>query len=323
MGVRKNQKSLSSAERQRFVAAVKQMKATGVYDQYVQWHVDAMGNMTTDPNYAHQGPAFLPWHREFILLFEQDLQAADQTLGNDASIMLPYWDWTQETSSEPSLNPLWADDFMGPDGDSTDGQRVKSGPFATDTTPGSENWVIRVHDPMDNAPVDFLQRSFGQDQQAPALPTPQQLSNIMTIQTYDNAPWDTTVPGSRSFRNLLEGWVTIRPVGPGPAMHNRVHVWVGGSMLPMSSPNDLIFFLNHCNVDRIWASWQELYPNADPYPPTNGAAQTGHNGEDVMVPWDGRVDPRPGATGQLPRLTPEDLLDAGKLGYSYEELVKI
>ena len=26
-------------------------------------------------------------------------------------------------------------------------------------------------------------------------------------------------------------------------------------MLPASSPNDPAFFLNHCNVDRIWEAW--------------------------------------------------------------------
>lgn len=90
MGTRKNQKFLTNDERGRFVAAVKRMKTVGIYDQYVQWHIDAMGNMTTDPNFAHQGPAFLPWHRQFILLFEQDLQAADKILGNDGSVTLPY-----------------------------------------------------------------------------------------------------------------------------------------------------------------------------------------------------------------------------------------
>lgn len=320
MGVRKNQKLLTPAERARFVAAVKQMKTARIYDQYVQWHVDAMGNMTTDPNFAHQGPAFLPWHREFILLFEQDLQVADKALGNDGSVTLPYWDWTSETSADPAVNPLWADDFLGPDGDPNNGQMVMSGPFATNTTPGQENWLLNVHDPMDNNPVNFLQRSLGQDPQAPNLPAPAQLSSVLNIKTYDSSPWDTRVAGTKSFRNALEGWVTISPTGQEPGMHNRVHVWVGGSMLPMSSPNDPIFFLNHCNVDRIWASWQALRPNADPFPPQNGQAQTGHNRDDVMVPFDGSNDPRPGAGGQLPRVTPADLLDLTQLGYTYDAL---
>jgi tyrosinase len=34
-----------------------------------------------------------------------------------------------------------------------------------------------------------------------------------------------------------------------------VHVWVGGDMGPGTSPNDPVFYLNHCNADRIWEEW--------------------------------------------------------------------
>jgi hypothetical protein len=37
-------------------------------------------------------------------------------------------------------------------------------------------------------------------------------------------------------------------------------MWVGGSMLPMTSPNDPCFFLHHCFVDKIWADWQAAHP---------------------------------------------------------------
>jgi len=40
-----------------------------------------------------------------------------------------------------------------------------------------------------------------------------------------------------------------------PCVHNRVHVWVGGDMLPSSSPTDPVFYMNHCNIDRIWEAW--------------------------------------------------------------------
>ena len=58
---------------------------------------------------------------------------------------------------------------------------------------------------------------------------------------FDTAYWDVF---SKGFSNALEGWIN------GPQLHNRVHVWVGGSMLINTSPNDPVFFVNHCNVDR-------------------------------------------------------------------------
>ena len=31
-------------------------------------------------------------------------------------------------------------------------------------------------------------------------------------------------------------------------------------MSPSTSPNDPVFYLNHCNVDRIWESWMRPSP---------------------------------------------------------------
>jgi len=68
---------------------------------------------------------------------------------------------------------------------------------------------------------------------------------------------------------------------------------VGGSMLPMSSPNDPIFMLHHCNVDRIWASGSySTRPRTSIRPA--GAAAMGHNFDDVMIPWGRPRGPAPG-----------------------------
>jgi tyrosinase len=59
MGIRQNQASLASAERAAVVAAVKTLKANGVYDTCVAQHRAAFMASPNDP--AHNGPAFLPW----------------------------------------------------------------------------------------------------------------------------------------------------------------------------------------------------------------------------------------------------------------------
>ena len=38
--------------------------------------------------------------------------------------------------------------------------------------------------------------------------------------------------------------------------HNAVHDWVGGSMIPYTSPNDPIFWFHHSQVDRLFYTWQ-------------------------------------------------------------------
>src|SRR5919107_3280816 len=35
--------------------------------------------------------------------------------------------------------------------------------------------------------------------------------------------------------------------------HDQVHVWIGGNMATFMSPLDPIFWLHHCNIDRLWA----------------------------------------------------------------------
>jgi tyrosinase len=37
--------------------------------------------------------------------------------------------------------------------------------------------------------------------------------------------------------------------------HNNVHDWIGGNMQTFMSPLDPIFWLHHCNIDRLWAEW--------------------------------------------------------------------
>ena len=42
--------------------------------------------------------------------------------------------------------------------------------------------------------------------------------------------------------------------------HNGVHVALGGTMGTFTSPLDPVFWMHHCNVDRLWAIWQEANP---------------------------------------------------------------
>lgn len=40
--------------------------------------------------------------------------------------------------------------------------------------------------------------------------------------------------------------------------HNTVHRNIAGNMATLLSPRDPIFWMHHCNIDRIWASWQRI-----------------------------------------------------------------
>ncbi len=267
---RKNQSTLTPNERAKFVAAVLALRVNGKYDQYVQWHVDSMPN-------AHRGPAFLPWHREFLRRYELDLQAVD------ATVTLPYWDWTIDNSAAATI---WDATLMGGNGRPSDG-RVMTGPFAFD----AGNWTLTIDGPD-------LRRRFGVSALAPTLPVPGDVTAALGDATYDVSPWSSL--SASGFRNRLEGWIN------GPQTHNRVHVWVGGSMSPASSPNDPVFFLHHCFVDKLWADWQAMHPGAA-YLPASGAG-AGHNLTDSMEPW--------ASLGSI--VTPASVLDHHALGYAYD-----
>ena len=261
---RRNVNNMQADEKAAFVNAVKNLKAAGGYDPYVLSHQDAMDQGTppgTNPlirNAAHRGPAFLPWHREFLRLLELDLRNID------SSVAIPYWDWAaDEALPDPTTATVWENDLMGGDGDGP-GNVVTTGPFR------QGEWETVD---SSGSPAGALRREFGVN--VPTLPTQAEVNNVLGRTPYDTSPWDTS--SNPSFRNEVEGWIN------GPALHNRVHVWVGGDMLPGTSPNDPVFFLNHCFEDKIWADWQAQHPTEQYLPQIGGPA--GHNVGDAMYPW--------------------------------------
>ena len=101
--------------------------------------------------------------------------------------------------------------------------------------------------------------------------------------------------------------------------HNQVHGAVGGS-LPngtyglMSDPGiaalDPIFYLHHCNIDRMWAVWNHA-GNKNPTEPAwlNGPAASGQR-EFVM----------PLPTNSSWVYTPDQMDDLSKVNYTYDTL---
>lgn len=219
------------------------------YDDYVYVHEQSMaGHPSSDPgpHPGHRSPMFFPWHREFLRQFENDLREVSA----DPSICLPYWDFSRDQSAADPGYPF-IDDFLGGDGTGA-GNEVETGMFAF-----ANGWTLTL------GGSDRLQRNFG-GSGAPTLPAETDITAALAETTYDSDPFDRTVPGNSSFRNLVEGWV-----GPqaGSNIHNRVHVWVGGSMLPATSPNDPVFFLNHAKEDELWAVWMQKHPTVPHYLP--------------------------------------------------------
>jgi tyrosinase len=208
--------------------------------------------------FAHRGPAFLAWHREFLFRFENALRSVAG--GAYPNVTVPYWDWT--------VDPFPASIVGGDGAASTD--IVTTGPFASSTG----DWPIAIG----QLGGPQLKRNF-----AAPLPgtifTAGQLNALMAHEIFDSAPWNDLSVANTSFRNVLEGWVA-------PGFHNSVHVLIGGNMMtPQRAVNDPVFWLHHANVDRIWGKWQELYPYDFHHMPFGNEAADGHNAFDTMTPF--------------------------------------
>lgn len=276
MAIRKDANTLSAAERTELVNAILELKAAGIYDQFVLRHANAVMNA------IHRCPAFLPWHRRFIWDLERELQrvSANPNLG------LPYWNWPQGGAGAS----MWNDDLLGGNGDPLN-EVVTTGTFR------EGQWTI-VN--SSGVPAGPLTRAFGRQGWAQSLPTQAEIDQVLAVTPYDRPLWNEN--SDPSFRNQLEGF-------RGPNLHNRGHGWVGGSMLPMTSPNDPVFFMHHCMVDKLWHEWQLRFPNQG-YLPVNG----GNFGQNLNDPMDSTPS---GPIGNRPI----DVLDSVALNIEYDALL--
>jgi len=101
--VRKNAATLTTSERDRFIAAFAQFnnKGAGRFADFRNVHTQA-----GKPE-AHGAPGFLPWHRAFMLDLERELQAIDP------SVALHYWRFDQKAPSLFTVDFLGASDSNG------------------------------------------------------------------------------------------------------------------------------------------------------------------------------------------------------------------
>lgn len=88
------------------------------------------------------------------------------------------------------------------------------------------------------------------------LPTQARITGILKLTTYT------------AFTQDLED----RP-------HNRVHMWINGTMSGIpTAPTDPLFWMHHAMIDRIWSLWQAKPANAGKGPTLAGA-------QAVLDPW--------------------------------------
>ena len=193
-------------------------------------------------NGIHWGPAFLPWHRDFLRKLELKIQSIH------ADLTLPYWDWTRQDSRDLDQGP-WKSIFGGRN---NNGGMFNHWNYSRNSSPG--RWVL------------------------PKLPDVIGELKATTFQDFRRLETGSHVPG---------------------------HTWTGGTMATGESPRDPLFYLHHCNLDRLWAIWQLNNQGADQYTldPINS-----DNVPEAAVPLNDQM---------IGGATPASMLDHEALGYLY------
>ncbi len=92
---RKDQAVLTDTERSRYICAFNMLIADGTLGQLVDTHAEM--------HMQHTNARLLPWHRVFLLLFEEALH------NYHPDVCIPYWDWTR---AEEQHFPDWLAGFL-------------------------------------------------------------------------------------------------------------------------------------------------------------------------------------------------------------------
>ncbi len=337
MGVRKNAKFLSGPEKENFVRACILMKADivnpgdPVNDQYSRWDENvalhwmiqsANAPGSANVNFGHGGTgsySFLSWHRYFLYYVESQLQSYVP------GVMIPYWDWT-----DPS--PLLTTDFLGPNGNAANNNIIEQGYFAVDRPGNGVNatalpawWPASLNGwRLANAFPSNLTGALRRQASVANLPSTAAVQEALMINNYHD------------FQRAVEGGTGLS-FGHNQ-MHNGIHGAIGGGTTNSNvgqmatletSPFDPIFFLHHCNIDRLWAMWQ-ADGHANEYPAAGGDPE--HHSADLMYPWVGNTPgystnnpinmdiPMPNVVALGPQTNASTLDFRAAYGYTYDTL---
>jgi tyrosinase len=171
---------------------------------------------------------FLAWHRMYLHYFEElmaSVIATDPSISDEikASWALPYWDYTKGEASQ-ALPPAFAEPNL-PSG--------QDNPLFDN----SRNVDLNNGGTLPDSSVDITQ----------ALSPVQFVTNGL----------------QQGFAGPKTGWHhydppdSMSPLENTP--HGSVHTSVGGNMAVLeTAPQDPIFWLHHCNIDRLWEVWLGL-----------------------------------------------------------------
>ncbi|GAB0495116.1 hypothetical protein MMPV_006414 [Pyropia vietnamensis] len=219
--LRKEVRTLTQTERRRFVDAVVALVDSGIFAQFVPVHA-RWG--------AHGRASFFPWHRLFLLEFEDALRTVDP------QVTLPFWDWSQD-AARPADSMVWGDDLLG---GATPGDCIPSGPFA-----GME----RIYPTRRCVWRGFTASAAGRNTMGG-----QTFEDAATIQAAIAAP--TSYDGFRVAIEVAHGSPHSAIGGAELTRRSGDPDETGEMGLASLSPSDPAFYVHHAYIDSVWTRRQ-------------------------------------------------------------------
>lgn len=223
---------------------------------------------------------FLPWHRMYLYWFERILRWAAE----DPTLALPYWNYfipAHRVLPEPFRLPAEASNAL----------------YLADRDP-----IVNAGVPPWSAFSAFFdhRRAFA------------------TTRFFHEDPLDVSFGGAWAARPVHSGAAAQNTGLLELTPHGQIHVMIGGRIedaagamhtAPMGDPRfaarDPIFWLHHCNIDRLWERWLDQGDGREN--PVDDAT------------WMDTAFSFFDETGRAVQMTARDVLNPYALGYSYDD----
>ncbi|KAF7560560.1 hypothetical protein G7046_g3578 [Stylonectria norvegica] len=291
---------------------------------YVQWNSAGprkVGNNDWNGYCPHGEDLFLPWHRPYVLLFEERLvaiavaMAAEypsayraQYLAAAQTLRAPFWDW----ASTPAVPPATVPSKMS--------VKVPKGTTGLQT--------IQIDNPLYTFkfPKSALSGQFGTfDQQNRAQiyrctspqSYPSSANGLLAKESYKQWVYDAFTYSTtfKQFASTASSGVSLEQI------HNAVH-WdgaCGGQFLDADfAAYDPLFMMHHCNVDRLWTYWQFIRPTESLFTGSYAGGSRYSTPDGTSINTGSPLSPFFSAPGKLH--TPTSVVSIKPFGYTYQGL---
>jgi len=240
------------------------------------WKAAALKCWGTCP---HGSPWFVAWHRWYIFYFEKIIRS----LTGVGDFVLPYWNYASDQG--PSLQlPAALQDSSSALYEDTRGLG-----FANGAGTGDQNVPMNNNGYMPYSQTDYSLALSAK----PLFPS-------------DDATNFAEPPDPAYLKLGFAGRLEIQP-------HDNVHDNVGGIMSNVpTAAMDPIFFVHHCQIDRLWAAWQAAGGSTYNW----GTSST----DPTQAEWETRKFSFVDEKGVVVTVTAWGQLDTKKMGYEYDNL---